>query len=373
MSDNALEDYALAVFHQLSEGSEVTSLPGSFCYVVEKVDYREKIGDWSPIKRQYFSSLVSAENYIRVSLYEDILMAIGSYRKLVEENIDPKEGWGERDWVRLQNLLGGNGTGLDVWADVGFEIAETGRSEKLLRWFLGVSMEDLLAWHERVFAKYRTLQAYEAGLFSRYRYGLIGSKQLLLTQDILKVNPLQRPNEIDKVLYSLLDGDSIFNSIEYSSIDPALSESMQIAVALGAEVYALPGTTCFAIELRYGGYGVRGKTPQGLYTMLGDRRVAEFVCLLNAFRELISTAGMFAPWNLSGKSMAIEDWCSAGLLWSQSNPIPDLYGYIDAVPHDSNISSIVLRAIPVTISQDVQVVFEGDLRAIEERVVAKFA
>lgn len=371
MSDNALEDYALAVFHQLSEGSEVTSLSGSFCYVVEKVDYREKIGDWPPIKRQYFPSLVSAENYIRVSLYEDILMAIGSYRKLVEENIDPKEGWGERDWVQLQNLLGGNGTGLDIWADVGFEIAETGRSDKVLRWFLGVSMDDLLAWHEKVFVKKRSLD--EAGLFSRYRYGLIGSKQLLLTQDILKVNPLQRPSEIGKVLYSLLDADSIFNSIEYSSIEPVLVESMQIAVALGAEVYALPGTTCFAIELRYGGYGVRGKIPQGLYTMLGDRRVAEFVCLLNAFRELISTAGMFAPWNLSGKSMAIEDWCSAGLLWGQSNPISDLYGYIDAVPHDSNISFIVLRAIPVTISQDVQVVLEGDLRAIEERVVAKFA
>lgn len=244
-------EYLLEVNSEIKSGVEVLALAGSFCYLLERIDISgDPKNGWKFAGRMYFPNELSANNYVRLSLYEEALYAIEEYSKYVDTREESQGEWNEEDQVTLAFILGGESQQLDIWYERAVEIAHDGRSEKLFQWFLTSSREDLLAWNSYsanwALMQKNTRRDNEV-FFPKYRYRVekrcLRPSSLELFSDFSGVYEAIIPI-LEKALFQSKESHPHEESSE-------LREALEVAITLGAEIASVPGTSAFGLEGEY--------------------------------------------------------------------------------------------------------------------------
>lgn len=221
---NALEEYEREVARALSQAHDVGTLPDSTIYKLEKRKRHQKQNRGT----RYFAHQKSAEDHMREEIYRDIFQAIRT-------NSNPRYVHGD-----ILGVFDVDDASLvePNWESIRKDFYRSGVSEELRNWFLNDDLnhfESLARWHDYATVSTKTL--------SDYSYEIRASK----------VSPSIIPEEVHDLFYAFprelyQDGIPILEEILLgkmhisSVLNPEIEEAISIALILGTEFEAIPGT-----------------------------------------------------------------------------------------------------------------------------------
>lgn len=323
---NALEEYAQEVKEAIRCGLVVPAIAGSTFYTVV-LQYlskgaTRKVGE----RKVYLADEKSAQNYLVYRLYKSIYWDIKNYWLDIQEG-DLGRAWTRRDTQYIMENLKGGKTPNTFDPKIGREIAEFGQSERLLQWFLNTDYKYIWAWH-------RDMTWCDTGSLFNYGYHI---NQTKIGGDSWDTNLTDRG--IHRITVESLEGSSILRAVSPElEISLDSEDAIRVALALGAEVDAVPETSFFRV---YGHYysQVEGEDKKDrlcdIYYVDNELK-AEQLRLAFVLFELIEHGGL-APWKTPENAIWNYDdngwndtalWHETALVWLKDNSYEALVSFI---------------------------------------------
>lgn len=333
---NVFEGYTLSVSEALARGETVPTLSGSNIYIVEISNYDASTNRWFESGSLYFGSRKSAENGFRSELYRSTCEVVKKYR---DEVISLKgiKGWQEDNNIFLRKvLLGVDGDNLlGHFTANGFEsrifkkhimvdeITKNGQSEELLHFFIQSDFQELNEWHED-----RWTNANDNRL-RRTRYIMRETRKIDFCPISSTTSMSALAPGLSKDISATPHLDSLHTASDRVPLD--YEEEVQVALLLGAEFDALPGTTFTSISLRRG-WG-REKSHNALtygQIYLSRAEDAEYACIAYELRKLL-LGDVPAPWAWAPlfAEMSVDEWYQKASLWLVDRIYEDLLAITD--------------------------------------------
>lgn len=340
---NVFEGYALSVSEALARGETVPTLSGSNIYIVEISNYDTSTNRWFESGSLYFGSRKSAENGFRSELYRSTCEVVKKYR---DEVISLKgiKGWQEDNNIFFgvdgDNLLGhfmANGFGSKIFKKhiIVDEITKNGRSEELLHFFIQSDFKELNEWHED-----RWRNANDNRL-RRNRYIMRETRKI----DFYPISSTASMSVLTPALSKDISATPRLDFLHTASDRVLLDceEEAQVALLLGADFDALPGTTFTSVSLRRG-WGYNAVTYGQIY--LSRAEDAEHVCIAYELRRLL-LGDVPAPWAWAPIfiEMSVDEWYQKASLWLVDHTYEDLLAITDKSGLEATfISGLVLQS-----------------------------